>query len=416
MCVNHAKAFDETRSPSILERFQSEALLWIITVGPSPQITCQDLNVPYNFLIAKIRDPFSNHDNSIFGKYLAGSRFHQSTLITRGAKATNLPMDIILNWLAVFGGLALLVWSAGKFVDGAAHVAAHFSVPPLLIGIVIIGFGTSAPEMMVSALAASEGKPSLALGNAYGSNIANIALILGMTAIICPIAVQSVIVKKEIPILLAITALSAFLLFDGSLSRFDASVLLGVFAMLMAWSIFQGLGNRDDPLGQEVDGELENNRASSGKAFFWVVTGLILLVASSRLLVWGAVEIAESLGVSDLIIGLTIVAVGTSLPELAASLSAARKGQPDMAVGNVLGSNLFNTLAVVGIAGVISPAIAPAEILYRDLLVVGLLTVALFVVCYGFKGSGIINRFEGALLVTAYVGYTVWLVLGITAI
>lgn len=181
----------------------------------------------------------------------------------------------------------------------------------------------------------------------------------------------------------------------------------------MAWSIFQSLGNKDDPLGQEVDEELGENRTGSGKAFFWVVIGLVLLVASSRLLVWGAVEIAESLGVSELIIGLTIVAVGTSLPEFAASLAAARKGQPDMAVGNILGSNLFNTLAVVGIAGVISPAVAPAEILYRDLLVVGLMTVALFFVCYGFKGNGIINRVEGALLVTAYVGYTVWLVLGI---
>ncbi|MEQ9200142.1 MAG: calcium/sodium antiporter [Rhodospirillales bacterium] len=320
---------------------------------------------------------------------------------------------MLLASLAVVGGLLLLVWSADRFVEGAAAVAAHYSISPLLIGMVIIGFGTSAPEMMVSAFAAVEGNPGLALGNAYGSNIANIGLILGVTAMICPIAAQSVVVRKEIPVLLGITALSALLLADGQLDRLDALVLLGVFAVLMGWSIVEGLRNRDDPLGAEVQEGLDEKSDSLTKSLAWVVIGLILLIASSRLLVWGAVEIASSLGVSDLLIGLTIVAVGTSLPELAASLSAARKGQPDLALGNILGSNLFNTLAVVGIAGVIAPTPVPQEILHRDLLVVGLLTAALLVVSFGFRGAGIINRFEGTLLLASYIGYTAWLVIGL---
>lgn len=320
---------------------------------------------------------------------------------------------MLLASLAVVGGLLLLIWSADRFVEGAAAVAAYYSISPLLIGMVIIGFGTSAPEMMVSAFAAVEGNSGLALGNAYGSNIANIGLILGVTVMICPIAVQSVVVRKEIPILLGITALSAVLLADGQLTRFDALVLLGVFAALMAWSIFEGLQNRNDPMGAEVQEKIDEKSASLRKSLVWVIIGLLLLIASSRLLVWGAVEIASGLGVSDLLIGLTIVAVGTSLPEFAASVSAARKGQSDLALGNILGSNLFNTLAVVGIAGGINPTLVPQEILHRDLLVVGLLTAGLLVVCFGFKGGGRINRFEGTLLFASYVGYTVWLVIGL---
>ncbi len=316
---------------------------------------------------------------------------------------------MMLPLLALFGGLVLLVWSADRFVDGAASIANHYAVPPLLIGMIIIGFGTSAPEMMVSAFAAFEENPGLALGNAYGSNIANIAIILGATALICPIAVHSTVVKKEIPILLGVTILSAVLLMDGVVSRSDALILFGVFAGLLAWSIYEGLHNRDDVLGDEVEDGLDVRQSSPRRAILWVIVGLIVLVLSSRLLVWGAVEIAVGLGVPNLVIGLTIVAIGTSLPEFAASMSAALKGQPDLAIGNVLGSNLFNTLAVVGIAGAINPMIVPSEVLHRDLLVVGLLTGALLVVCFGLKRPGIINRVEGALLLISYAGYTMWL-------
>lgn len=320
---------------------------------------------------------------------------------------------MLMASLAVVGGLLLLVWSADRFVEGSVAVAAHYAVPPLLIGMIIIGFGTSAPEMMVSTIAASNGNPGLALGNAYGSNIANIGLILGMTAMICPIAVQSVVVKKEIPILVGITGLSAVLLIDGELTRFDAFILLGVFVALMAWSVFEGMRNRNDAMGQEVQEALDGKSTNPAMAIMWIIVGLALLIGSSHLLVWGAVEIATGLGVSDLVIGLTVVAVGTSLPEFAASMSAARKGQADLALGNILGSNLFNTLVVVGIAGVISPFSVPPEILDRDIIVVGLFTVSLFVVCFSFKGTGIINRLEGTLLLAAYVGYTAWLIVGI---
>ena len=312
--------------------------------------------------------------------------------------------------LAIAGGLALLVWSADRFVEGAAAVAGHLGLPPLLIGMVVVGFGTSAPEMLVSALAASQGNPGIALGNAYGSNITNIGLILGLTALISPIAVHSRVLRKELPILIGVTALAGFQLWDGELSRADAWTLLAVFTGLMGWTIFEGLRQRADSLSGDFEQELAARRMPLGRAMGWLVVGLLLLIVASRVLVWGAVEIAHALGVSDLIIGLTIVAVGTSLPELAASLIAIRKGEHDLAVGNVLGSNLFNTLAVVGIAGAIHPMRVPPEVFSRDILVMGLLSLSLFAVGYGLRGPGRINRYEGAALMACYLGYTAYLV------
>jgi len=317
--------------------------------------------------------------------------------------------------LAILFGLVLLVWSADRFVEGAASTARHFGLPPLLIGMVIVGFGTSAPEMMVSALASWQGNPGLALGNAYGSNIANISLILGLTALVSPIAVHSQVLRKELPILTAVTALAAWQLRDDDLSRVDALVLLGVFAGLMAWTVFQGVRRKADSLGGEMAEELDGRAMPLPRAVFWLSAGLVLLILSSRLLVWGAVGIARGLGVSDLVIGLTIVAVGTSLPELASSLSAVRKQEHDIALGNVLGSNLFNTLAVVGIAGVIHPMPVDAVVFSRDVPVMAALTAALFVIGYGFRGQGRVNRFEGGLLLAGFVAYTAWLVAGAVA-
>ena len=316
---------------------------------------------------------------------------------------------MLIPLLAVIAGLIVLVWSADQFVDGAAGTAGHFGMPPLLIGMVIVGFGTSAPEMVVSALAASQGNPGIALGNAYGSNITNIALILGLTALISPIAVHSQVLRKELPILIVLAGLAAFQLWDGHVSRTDAWILLGLFACLMGWTIQQGLRNKTDVLGSEVAEELAAHPAPLSKALWQLILGLVLLVASSRLLVWGAVEIAQGLGVSDIVIGLTIIAIGTSLPELASSLAATRKGEHDIALGNVLGSNIFNTLAVVGIAGVIHPMSVGPEVLSRDLLVMTALTLLLFVFCYGFRGPGRINRFEGLVLLSCYIGYMVYL-------
>ncbi|MFO7715973.1 calcium/sodium antiporter, partial [Desulfosarcina sp.] len=285
-----------------------------------------------------------------------------------------------LAFIAVVLGLGLLVWSADRFVAGSASTARHFGMPALLIGMVIVGFGTSAPEMVVSALAASQGNPGLALGNAYGSNITNIALILGITALISPIAVHSQVLRKELPILTAVTALAAWQLRDGGISRFDAVVLLCVFGALMAWTIRQGVREKADALGGEMEQKLDVHAMPIRRAIFWLVVGLVLLIVSSRILVWGAVEIAHEFGVSDLIIGLTIVAVGTSLPELASSIIATRKGEHDLALGNVLGSNLFNTLAVVGIAGAIHPMAVGPEVFNRDVPVMAALTLSLFVI------------------------------------
>ena len=320
---------------------------------------------------------------------------------------------MLLPVVAVIVGLLLLVWSADRFVEGAAATACYFGMPPLLIGMVIVGFGTSAPELVVSAISAVQSNPGIALGNAYGSNITNIALILGLTALLSPIAVHSQVLRKELPLLSLMTLLAAGQLFDGQISRADALVLLLVFALLMGWTIWQGMKKKTDALATEMEQELSAHAMPLQRALLWLAIGLVLLIVSSRLLVWGAVAIAQQFGVSDLIIGLTVVAVGTSLPELASSLMAVRKGEHDIALGNVLGSNLFNTLAVVGIAGAIEPLAVGAEVLRRDVLVMALLTLSLFVFGYGFRGpgKGRINRCEGAGLLTVYLGYTAYLVL-----
>ncbi len=318
---------------------------------------------------------------------------------------------MLIQIIAIVIGLILLVWSADRFVEGSAVVARHFGMPPLLIGMLIVGFGTSAPEMVVSAFSAAQGNAGIALGNAYGSNITNIALIIGLTALISPITVHSLVLKKELPILTLVTALAAWQLWDGQISRLDAITLLICFTVLVCWSLWQGRRKKGDSLGQQMEQKLDQRSMSIGRALFWLLFGLLLLIASSRLLVWAAVAMAQRLGVSDLVVGLTIVAVGTSLPELASSVIATRKGEHDIALGNVLGSNLFNTLAVVGIAGVIQPLTTPPEVLSRDLFTMALLTISLFVICYGFRGrAGQVSRIEGLLLLAAYAGYTIYLV------
>ncbi|MFO7990407.1 MAG: calcium/sodium antiporter [Desulfotignum sp.] len=312
---------------------------------------------------------------------------------------------------AMIAGLIVLVWSADRFVTGAAAAAQHFGMPPLLIGMVVVGFGTSAPEMVVSTLAAVQGSPGIALGNAYGSNIANIALILGITALISPVMVHSAVLKKELPLLTLVTAGSVWLMADLTVSRLDAMILLGLFAGLMGWTILQGIRQKTDSLAGQMQARASEPALSIRRSVFWLITGLVLLILSSRILVWGAVELARIFHVSDMIIGLTIVAVGTSLPELASSIIAARRNEHDIALGNVLGSNLFNTLAVVGIAGAIHPFAAEPAILYRDMAVMGGLTLSLFIIGYGFRGSpGRINRLEGAVLLVVYLGYTLYLI------
>lgn len=313
--------------------------------------------------------------------------------------------------LALLGGFVLLVWSADRFVEGAAVTAKYAGMPPLLIGMVIVGFGTSAPEMVVSAMAAMDGNPDLALGNALGSNIVNIGLVLGITAMIAPIMVQSNIVRKELPLLLLIGLLFGYFIWDGSLTRVESLLLLVGFFVLIGWSVFSAMKGKGDALEGDMEEEPVAYSMSMKKAIFWLVIGLVLLIVSSRVLVWGAVNIAHAFGVSDLIIGLTIVALGTSLPELAASIIAVRKGEHDIAIGNVVGSNMFNLLAVIGIAGVISPMenLSP-DVLSRDWSVMMGMTLILLVMAYGSRRAGRINRLEGLGLLLAFVAYNVWLV------
>ena len=318
-------------------------------------------------------------------------------------------------WIAVAAfvvGLAVLAKSADLFVGGAGRLASRFGMPPFLVGVLVVGFGTSAPELLVSAQAATAGSPELALGNAFGSNVANIGLILGLTALLAPLAVHSRLLRRELPWLAAATLLVAGLSFDRSLSRLDAAVLAATFAALILWMIWQSRKAPEDPLAVEAAEAAPEPRERPGRSVLETVVGLVLLLASARLAVWAAVEIATDLGVDELVVGLTVVAAGTSLPELAASLVAARRGAQDLALGNVLGSNLFNTLAVVGLAGLLHPIAVPREALVRDLPVVGVATVALFLVTLGWRRPGRVHRWEGALLVTGYLGYVAYLVVG----
>ena len=307
---------------------------------------------------------------------------------------------------ALLFGLALLIWSADRFILGAAQTARHFGMPPLLIGMVIVGFGTSAPEMLIALLAALQGNPGIALGNAYGSNIANMALILGVTALIRPIMVHSQAIVRELPLLAGATILAIWQIRDGEISRLDAVILFIVFFLLMAWNIHKGRQAHGDALADETQQELQAHRLPLRHAVFWLILGLILLIASSRLLVWGAVDIARAFGVSDLIIGLTIIAIGTSLPELASSIVACRKGEHDIVFGNIIGSNLFNTLAVVAIAAIVHPMKVPPEVLQRDMPVMALLTFSLFAICYGGKKPGCIQRWKGAVLLICFISYS----------
>lgn len=319
---------------------------------------------------------------------------------------------MLLSVLAIVLGLVVLVWSADLFVDGAAGVARSLGMSTLLVGMIVVGFGTSAPEMSVAVLSSLQGNPGIALGNAYGSNITNIALILGITALISPIVIRSQVLKKELPILLAVTFLAYYHLQDGQITFIEGAVELVALVFVFTWMTLQGRKEtaQADTLKTAVEEEFVE--LTPAKAWGLLVAGLVLLVISSRMLVWGSVNIAHSFGVSDLIIGLTVVAIGTSLPELAASITAARKGEHDLAVGNVIGSNLFNTLAVVGLAGVIHPMAVPAEVISRDWIVMFALTVLLFVIGYpkNVKGEKNISRIGGGLLVAIYIGYTLYLI------
>lgn len=317
--------------------------------------------------------------------------------------------------LALLFGLAVLIWSAERFVDGAVSTARHLNIPVLIIGTVIVGVGTSAPEFVVSGLAAWQGQPGLAIGNAFGSNIANIGLILGFTLILSPILVSAGVVRREMALLAIMTIAARWMIGDGVIGRLDAVLLLVPLVGYLGLCLYdarRGTGNPATP-AESTEVLQGSDILPLGRAIAWLTVGLVLLIASSRLLVWAASTIASALGVSDLVIGLTVVAVGTSLPELASSVSALRRGAHDLILGNVVGSNLFNTLGVVGVAGLIAPIDIEASVITRDWpVMMGLTALMLVFALRVGRRPARLNRVEGACLLTLFVAYTSWLVIG----
>jgi len=320
---------------------------------------------------------------------------------------------MLVSLLYLVAGLLLLIFSAERFIFGASALARNLRVSPLLIGVIVVGFGTSAPELMVSTISALRGNPGIAIGNAIGSNITNIALILGVAALIRPMEVHSSILRRELPILLSASLACWILLRNGHLDRLDGVLLLVAFAVMIYWMVavaVRGRGDSVDILETEFALEIPD-RVSNAKAVVWLIAGLIVLLGSSQMLVVAAVDLATRIGVSDLIIGLTVVAVGTSLPELAASVVAAIKKEDDIAVGNIVGSNTFNTLAVLGLPGILAPGPFAPEVLTRDIPIMVSLTLVLFGMAYGFRRAGRIDRPRGVFLLAAFVGYQ-WLLFG----
>ena len=319
---------------------------------------------------------------------------------------------MINAFAAVVGGLVLLIYGADRFVDGAAATARNFGVSALVIGLVVVGFATSAPEMLVSGVAAYEGTPSVGIGNAVGSNIANIGLVLGVTALFAPLTVRSAVLRREFPVMFLALVLAAVLMSDLELSRRDGVILALSMVLMLAITVYLGAhGRQADPLLEEISHHPER-QMSQLKATLWVVVGLALLLFGSHTLVWGAVRVATLIGISEVVIGLTIIAVGTSLPELAASVVSAAKGAPEIALGNVIGSNMFNALGVLAAPALIHPAGFEREVLYRDIPVMFIFTIAMLLMAWAYKRAGRINRIEGLLLLLAFCGYQASLLLG----
>ena len=314
------------------------------------------------------------------------------------------------NLVAIVAGLLLLVWGADRFVHGAAALARNLGVAPLLIGLTIVAFATSAPEIIVSVLAASRGEPDLAIGNAIGSNTANIGLVLGGVAMFRPIELTSATLRREMPALLAVSLLTVTLFLDSHLSRIDGLVLLTGLVIVMVWLTRLGLRSaQTDPMLVDYDAEIPKD-VSTVMAFVWLAIGLGMLLVGAEFVVDGAIGIARELGVSEIVIGITLVALGTSVPELAVSLVSAIKGEFGLAIGNVVGSNIFNLLAVVGVAATIQPSPLPESVLSLHIFVMSAFTLVLFAMTYEYDGQGRINRIEGAALLAAFIAYVPYVI------
>jgi cation:H+ antiporter len=297
----------------------------------------------------------------------------------------------------------LLAWGADRFVDGASALSTNLGVHPLMVGVLVMGFGTSLPELLVSFFAALSGNSGLALGNAYGSNIINIGIVLGVAAILRPVLVRDSVVKRELPLLIVATAITYYVVMDQALTRGEAVLLVVLFLAILFYLSW-------DSMRQPAEGEAPAPESapaiSLGKSIYYLVSGLLVIALSAALLVWGARGIVMDLGVSEAVVAVMVLAVGTSLPELVVIIAAARRGKHELALGNIIGSNLFNTLTVVGFAGLITPAVLEAELVTRDLPVMFAFTAALVVMAYGWgRRTGVVNKFEGVVLLIAAAGY-----------
>ncbi len=319
--------------------------------------------------------------------------------------------ELLYPITAIIIGFVGLIWSADRFVEGSASIAKAAGLSTLVIGLTIVSFGTSAPEILVSVNAALSGAGELAIGNALGSNLANVGLVLGITAIVATLPIQKHLLQHEMPLLIGVTLLAGWFLSDANLTRIEGLILLATLVPLLTYLV---IIKKKTLTKGETEAEEDFPTLSGKMAAFWFVVGLALLVVSSKALVWGATQTATHFGVSPLIIGLTVVAVGTSLPELAASVASALKGHHDIALGNVIGSNLFNILAVMSVPTLISPLSMAPEVFTRDYLamagITGLLLVFIISIVSSKRGGkGGIGKGAGITLLAAYAAYYYYL-------
>jgi len=310
----------------------------------------------------------------------------------------------------ILAGLTILVWGADRFVHGAAATARNLGVAPLMIGMTIVAFATSAPELLISVVAAARGETGLAIGNAVGSNIVNIGLVLGVTAIVRPIPLKSATLRREMPALLAVSLLTVSLFLDTRLSRPDGLVLLAGLVIVMTWLARLGMRSAaNDPIKLDYEAEIPDNVGTTA-AIVWMVVGLGTLLVGANWLVDGSISIAEALGVSEVVIGITVVAIGTSLPELAVTIVSALKGEYGLALGNIVGSNIFNLLAVLGAAAAIHPAAVHPSVLSLHIFVMVAFTLVLFAMTYDYDNKAELSRLEGIALLIAYIAYDSYVV------
>lgn len=317
-------------------------------------------------------------------------------------------MDILIALLQVLGGLAVLVGGGELLVRGAVAAANTLGVPPLVIGLTIVSLGTSAPELVIGVQAVLDGHPDIALGNIIGSNIANILLILGVASLIYPIMVDSKLLKRDVPLLLGVTLLLIAFCYSGEIERYEAAIMLGILVFYTGYIFRASRRGEEKDLAEEMEEET-HIIMPLWKSGLFLLVGLGLLVAGSDILVEGAVTLARLAGVSEAVIGLTILAIGSSAPELITSVVAACRKHADIALGNVVGSNLFNITAIGGVAALVKPIEVADRFMALDIWV--LLGVTVLLALFMKTGSRVV-RAEGAALVAGYMGYTLWLVFG----